>query len=104
MAGKPINPNSAFFRANPRKNEGVKFFGVKIESSEVELRRKSENPRLRVYKFTPELQGEIKELNEKINPEGIRFFHASLLGGTSDGFTLQAIGRLSAQKPSTPQE
>jgi len=98
LPGKPINVNSAYFQANPRKGEGVKLFGVKVEPNEVELRRKSEDPRLRVYKFTPELQGEIKELNEKIKPEGIRFFHSSLLSGTSDGFTLQAIGRLATQK------
>lgn len=104
LGGKPINPNSAFFQANPRKGEGVKLFGVRIAPDEVEIKRKSENPRTRVYKFTPELQGEIKELNEKIKPEGIRFFHASLLSGTSDGFTLQAIGRLSSQKPPTPQK
>lgn len=101
LVGKPINPNSTYFQANPRKNEGVKLFGVKIEPSEVEARRQSEDPRRRVYKFTPELQSEIKELNEKIKPEGIRFFHSSLLSETSDGFTLQAIGRLSAQKPPT---
>lgn len=100
LAGKPTNANSTFFQANPRKGEGVKLFGVKIEPSEVELRRKSEDPRLRVYKFTPELQGEIKELNEKIKPEGIRFLHSSLLSETSDGFTLQAIGRLATQRPS----
>lgn len=100
LAGKPINPNSAYFQANPRKGEGVKLFGVQIKQDEVELRRNSEDPRRRIYKFTPEVQGEIKELNEKIKPEGIRFFHASLLSGTSDGFTLQAIGRLASQKTS----
>ncbi|MBU2632330.1 NUDIX domain-containing protein [Patescibacteria group bacterium] len=101
LAGKPINPNTAFFQANPNKGEGVRLFGVKIEPDEVELRRESENPRFRVYKFTPELQEKIKFLNEKIKPEGIRFFHASLLSETSDGFTIQAIGRLFAVQNSS---
>lgn len=102
LPGRPINPNSAFFQANPRKGEGVKFFGIKIEPNEVELRRDSKDPKRRVYKFNPKLQEEIKEQNEKIKPEGIRFFHSDLLIETSDGFTLQAIARLRAQKP-TPQ-
>lgn len=106
---KPVNFNSTYLIANPRKGEGVKFFGVKIEPSEVEVKREGkkavkvlpdgtkqfvDDPRRTVYKFTPEFQGEIKELNEKIKPQGIRFFHASLLNETSDGFTLEAIGRL----------
>lgn len=99
LKGRPINPNSAFFQANPRKGEGVKLFGIKIESSEVELRRDSKDPKRRVYKFNPKLQAEIKEQNEKIKPEGIRFFHSSLLSETSDGFTLQAIARLQSQIP-----
>lgn len=98
LKGRPINPNSAFFQANPRKGEGVKLFGIKIEPSEVELRRESKDPKRRVYKFSPQLQEEIKEQNEKIKPEGIRFFHSSLLSQTSDGFTLQAIARLQNQK------
>lgn len=102
LKGRPINPNSAFFQANPRKGEGVKLFGINIEPSEVELRRESKDPKRRVYKFNPKLQEEIKEKNEKIKPEGIRFFHSDLLIETSDGFTLQAIARLRAQKP-TPQ-
>jgi 8-oxo-dGTP pyrophosphatase MutT (NUDIX family) len=97
LHGKPVNPNTAFFQANPHKGEGVKLFGLKVEPNEVQIRRNSEDPRRRVYKFTPELQGEIKELNEKIKPEGIRFFHSSLLSQTSDGFTLQAIARLATE-------
>lgn len=97
LGGKPINPNSTFFQANARKKEGVKFFGVRIEPNEVEIRRSSQDPKRRVYRFTPELQEEIKEVNEKIKPEGIRFFHASLLSQTSDGFTLQAIARLATK-------
>jgi hypothetical protein len=99
LPGKPVNPNSTYFQANPRKGEGVKLFGVKVEPTEVELRRDANNPKRRIYKFTPKLQGEIKELNEKIKPEGIRFFHVSLLSGTNDGFTLQAIARIVTQKP-----
>lgn len=99
LKGKPVNPNTAFFQANSRKGEGVKLFGVRVKPNEVILRRESEDPRKKVYKFTPKLQGEIKELNEKIKPEGIRFFHSSLLSETSDGFTLQAIARLAIQKP-----
>lgn len=99
LPGKPVNPNSTYFQANPRKGEGVKLFGVKIEPNEVELRRNSEDPRKKIYKFVPRLQREIKELNEKIKPEGIRFFHASLLSGTNDGFTLQAIARIISQNP-----
>lgn len=97
LAGKPTNANTAFFQANAKKGEGVKLFGVEINKGEVVLRRDSEDPKRRVYKFTPEVAGEIKELNEKIKPEGIRFFHASLLSETQDGFTLQAIARLSTQ-------
>lgn len=97
LSGKPTNPNTAFFQANARKGEGVKLFGVEINQSEVVLRRDAESPRRRVYKFTPEMAGQIKEVNEKIKPEGIRFFHASLLAETQDGFTLQAISRLATQ-------
>lgn len=97
LVGRPTNSNTTYFQANAKKGEGVKLFGVEIDKSEVVLRRDSSDARRRVYKFTPEVAGEIKELNEKIKPEGIRFFHASLLVETQDGFTLQAIARLSTQ-------
>lgn len=98
LAGKKVNVNTAYFQTNPRKGEGVKFFGVELSRNEVILRRDSNDPRRRVYKFTSELAGEIKEVNEKIKPEGIRFFHSSLLAETPDGITLQAIGKLVAQR------
>ncbi|OGH02847.1 MAG: hypothetical protein A2798_00215 [Candidatus Levybacteria bacterium RIFCSPHIGHO2_01_FULL_37_17] len=108
-----VNPNSAFFVANTRKGEGVKFFGLEVKSEEVVLKRKGqrvevnpdgtkkviEDSRRDVYKFTPQLQGQIRELNEKIKPEGIKFFNSRLLSETGDGFTLQAIAKLQAQKP-----
>jgi hypothetical protein len=94
-----VNPNSAFFIADTRKGEGVKFFGFQVKPEEVVLRRNSKDPRRRVYKFTPEIQGIIREQNEKIKPEGIRFFNSRLLSETGDGFTMQAIGKLSSQKP-----
>lgn len=95
LEGRPVNPNNTFFIANPSKNEGSKIFGLPIKPEEVELRRTSKDPKRRVYRLAPELQGEIKELNEKINPAGIRFFHESLLGNTSEGFTQIALGKIS---------
>lgn len=94
LGGKPINPNSTFFEANPQKGEGVKLFGIPVKNKEVETRRDSNDPKRRVYKFTPKIQGEIKEKNEKIKPEGIRFIHTDLASQTSDAFTLMAIARL----------
>jgi hypothetical protein len=102
LGGKPVNPNSTFFEANHRKDEGVKFFGLALKPDEVisAQRHSTEDPTRRVYKFTPELQGEITEANERIKPEGIRFFHADLLRNTNDGFTQIAIARiLTASKP-----
>lgn len=95
LDGKNVNPNSTFFIANPNKGEGVKFFALQMRPDEVELRRDSKDPKRRIYKLTPDLQGEIKELNERINPAGIRFFHESLLGNTADGFTQIAMGKIS---------
>lgn len=95
LEGRPVNPNNTFYIASPTKGEGVRIFGLPIKPEEVELRRSSNDPKRRVYRFTPELQGEIKELNEKINPAGIRFFHESLLGNTSEGFTQIALGKIS---------
>jgi myo-inositol-1(or 4)-monophosphatase len=94
LGGKPVNPNSTYFVANARQREGVKLFGLEVHPDEVEVRRDSADPKRRIYKFTPELQGEIKEKNEKIKAEGIRFVHVDLLRNTNDGFTHMAMARL----------
>lgn|GEM_PF-4854953 len=94
LRGRPVNPNDTYFVANSHKKEGVKFFGLSVKADEVELRRNSSDARLRVYKFKPDLQGQITEMNERINPAGIRFFHVDLLQNTSDGFTQIAIGKI----------
>lgn len=94
LGGRPVNPNSTFFQADARQREGVKLYGLELNPGEVQVLRDSDNPHTRVYAFTPELQGRISEANEKINPKGIRFYHANLLRNTSDGFTQMAIGRL----------
>ncbi len=98
LGGKPVNPNESFFVANPHKNEGSKIFGLEFRGDEVELRRNSMDPRLRVYKLTSELQGEIRELDERIKPEGIRFFHVDLLRNTSEMFTQAAIAKILTAK------
>lgn len=97
LPGKPINPNTAYFQANLHKGEGVKLFGIEFKADEVQLRRDSKDPERRVYTFTPDIQGDIKEKNEKIKPEGIRFFHADMLKNTPDAFTLAALARLPKQ-------
>ncbi len=98
LGGKPVNPNETYFIADPHKNEGSKIFGLELTLDEVQLRRRSFDPRLRVYKMTPEFAGEIKALNERIKPEGIRFFHVDLLRNTSDMFTQAAIAKILTAK------
>lgn len=99
LAKKGTNMNSTFFVADRNKGEGVKFFGLEVKPEEVEQAlASSKDPRRRVYKFTPKLQGEITEVNEKIKPEGIRFFHAGVLINSSDAFTKVAIGELLARR------
>jgi hypothetical protein len=60
LSGKPINPNSTYFQANPRKCEGVKLFGVKIEANEVELRRGSKNPKKKSISLHPDCREKLK--------------------------------------------
>lgn len=92
--GRPVNPNSTFFQANPSKGEGSLFYGLRFQPEEVVKRRDSKDSRRRVFVLRPNLRDEVREISEKIKPEGLRFFHIDLLQNTSDGFTLTGLARL----------
>jgi hypothetical protein len=95
--GQPVNVNSTFFKSNPHKGEGHHFYGLRFEPDEVVLRRDSKTPLARIFVLNPDLRDEVKEVSEKIKPEGLRFFHVDLLQNTSDGFTLIALARLQSE-------
>lgn len=94
LLGKPVNPNPTFFEFNPHKGEGVVFYGLKLKNDEVVEKRKSENPSKKVFVLRPDLKEKLKGINEKIKPEGLRFFHVDLLQNSADGFTLAALGKI----------
>ena len=104
--GRPLNPNSANYIADPRSRneqtpngEGVtvRFFEVSLD--DVQPGHQSKDPRHRTYVFKPSVSAEVLETTKHEDKEepitqGMRFVHIDLLSRTSDGITNMAFNRL----------
>lgn len=98
LGTRSTSPNTAHYKTDTRHGQGVHYFQLPLYPEDVQVRHSGNTPLTTVYTLQPSLQGEIREVNEKINPAGLRFLHWSLLSQT-DAFTSVGIIRiLAAQK------
>jgi 8-oxo-dGTP pyrophosphatase MutT (NUDIX family) len=99
LPGKPMNPDPAFFEANPRRGEGVRFFGLPFRLEEVSIRRDTKVASRRIYTLVPLVPSTSGRSNQaddalSIRSRGLTFVHIDMLCHVSDSFTQIGAFRL----------